>query len=71
MDLVITIDSSIVHLAGGLGIKTYLMLPAYPEWRWFDDTQDTIWYDSVRIFKQKRQAHWEDVIVNIKKELSE
>ena len=69
MDLVITIDSSIVHLAGALGVKTYLMLPAYPEWRWFEDKCDTIWYDSVRIFKQSQQAHWADVIMNIKKEL--
>ena len=71
MDLVITIDSSIVHLAGALGVKTYLMLPAYTEWRWSEDSNSTIWYDSVRIFKQKQQAHWFDVISDIKKELLE
>ncbi len=69
LDLVITIDSSIVHLAGGLGVKTYLMLPNLAEWRWFNDDSSTVWYDSVKIFKQKKQGKWNDVILNIKKEL--
>lgn len=67
MDLVITIDSSIVHLAGALGVKTYLMLPASTEWRWFQDNESTLWYNSVKVFKQKQQAHWSDVILRIKK----
>ena len=69
LDLVITIDSSISHLSGALGVKTFLLLPNNPEWRWFNDDISTPWYDSVRIFKQKKQADWNEVILRIKKEL--
>ena len=69
LDLLITVDSSVVHLAGALGIKTFLLLPNNPEWRWFNDNDKTPWYDSVRIFKQEHQANWEEVILRIKKEL--
>lgn len=69
LDLVITIDSSIVHLAGALGVKTFLLLPNNTEWRWFNDVDTTPWYDSVKIFKQKYQSNWEEVILRIKKEL--
>ena len=69
LDLVITIDSSIVHLAGALGIKTFLLLPNNTEWRWFNDDNTTPWYDSIKIFKQKYQSNWEEVILRIKKEL--
>ena len=69
LDLVITIDSSIAHLSGALGVKTFLLLPNNPEWRWFNDDISTPWYDSVRIFKQKKQADWNEVILRIKKEL--
>lgn len=69
MDLLITIDSSIVHVAGALGIKTYLMLPKTSEWRWFDDSQNSSWYDSVRIFKQNISNDWTNVIFDIKNEL--
>ncbi len=69
LDLVVTIDSSIVHLSGALGIKTYLMLPKEAEWRWFNDNCSTVWYDSVKIFKQNKQGNWNDVILSIIKEL--
>ncbi|MCD7880063.1 MAG: hypothetical protein LUG16_09055, partial [Candidatus Gastranaerophilales bacterium] len=69
LDLVITIDSSIVHLAGALGVKTYLLLPNNPEWRWFKDDDKTIWYDSVKIFKQTKQGHWQSVIDRLKNQL--
>lgn len=70
MDLLITIDSSIVHMSGALGVKTFLLLPHTPEWRWFDDNKNTIWYNSVRIFKQKKIADWQTVISEVKNELS-
>ncbi len=69
MDILITIDSAIVHLAGALGIKTYLMLPYYSEWRWFNDTKKTPWYDSVQIFKQKKYNDPNSVIESIQNEL--
>ena len=65
MDVLITIDTSIAHLAGAIGIKTFLMLPYDTEWRWFEDTETTPWYDSVKIFKQGPNSSWSDVIERI------
>ena len=53
LDLLITVDTSIAHLAGALGIKTYLILPYASDWRWFGNDKTTEWYDSVEIFKQE------------------
>lgn len=69
IDILITIDSSIVHMAGALGVKTILLLPYTAEWRWFNDTETTSWYNSVKIIKQKTPAVWDDVIEKVKAEL--
>ncbi|MBQ9245825.1 tetratricopeptide repeat protein [bacterium] len=61
MDLLITIDSSIVHMAGALGIKTYLLLPYIAEWRWFNNTSNTPWYNSVRIIRQNKTSDWSEI----------
>lgn len=58
MDLVISIDSAPAHLAGALGIPTFLLLPFCPEWRWFQNDKKTEWYSSVEIFKQKHGQNW-------------
>ena len=70
MDAVVTVDTCIVHLAGALGIKTYLLLPYSSDWRWFDDEKTTPWYKSVEIFKQKNPISWENEINDIVKKLS-
>lgn len=69
IDLLITVDSSVVHMAGALGVRTFLLLPYTAEWRWFDDNFTTPWYDSVRIFKQDKTGDWESVIKRVKDEL--
>ena len=69
LDFLITIDSSIAHMAGALGVKTYLLLPYTPEWRWFDDIDKCSWYDSVKIFRQVEPSNWEEVIARVKSEL--
>ena len=69
IDVLITIDSAIAHLAGAMGIKTYLMLPYASEWRWFDDTETTPWYDSIKIFKQEKSYCWADVVGKITNEI--
>lgn len=69
MDLLITIDSSIVHMAGAIGVKTYLLLPETAEWRWFNDEKECSWYDSVKIFKQKETGNWDEVLKRVEKEL--
>jgi tetratricopeptide (TPR) repeat protein len=69
IDILITIDSSIVHIAGALGINTYLLLPKTAEWRWFDDINSTIWYNSIKIFKQVETGNWFEVIQRVKENL--
>jgi len=70
LDLLITIDSVPVHLAGAIGLKTMLMLPYYSEWRWFNDTCATPWYKSVEIIKQSTPCLWENVINTIFEKLN-
>ena len=66
MDIVISVDSSVLHLSGALGKKTFLLLPYSADWRWFNDTKTTPWYDSVEIFKQEKEGDWNPVIENVK-----
>ncbi len=65
LNILITIDSAVAHLAGAMGKKTYLMLPYASEWRWFKDEKNTPWYDSVEIFKQKEHWNWATVVNEI------
>ena len=69
LDLIITVDTSVAHLAGALGKKTFMLLPYVTDWRWFDNDKTTEWYDSIKIFKQTSPRSWDDVIENIKKEI--
>lgn len=70
MDLVICVDTSVMHLAAAMGVKTFLLLPYISDWRWFEDTKTTPWYDSVEIFKQTDPINWvepiEDIICRLK-----
>ena len=57
-DLFISADTSCIHLAGALGVKSYLLLPYCADWRWFDNTEKTEWYSSVNIIKQQERKDW-------------
>ena len=69
LDVMITIDSSVAHMAGALGVKTFLLLPYTAEWRWFNDNKETPWYKSVKIFRQTEASNWSEVISRVKEEL--
>ena len=58
LDLMISVDTSNIHLAGALGVKSILLLPYCSDWRWFDNTSKTEWYDSVDIIKQNGRQDW-------------
>ncbi len=65
LDLVLTTDTAIAHLAGALGVETWLVLPLAPDWRWLLGRDDTPWYPSVRLFRQTSHGDWTDVFVRV------
>ncbi len=69
LDLVITVDTSVAHLAGALGVATWLLLPAAPDWRWILGRDDTPWYGSLRLFRQQTAGDWHPVIEHVRRGL--
>lgn len=69
LDLVITIDTSIAHLAAGLGTPTWILLPEPADWRWMINRNDTPWYPNVRLFRQPSSGDWQSVMHVIVNEL--
>ena len=71
LDLVISVDTAMAHLAGALGRPIWLMLPYCPDWRWMLGSDDSPWYPSMHIFRQKKAQDWESVIDPISQRLRE
>jgi hypothetical protein len=71
LDLVITIDTAVAHLAGSLDKPVWLLLPYAPDWRWMLDREDTPWYPTMKLFRQKRHGEWGDVIERVTSELGQ
>jgi hypothetical protein len=69
LDLVISVDTSVLHLAGAMGKKTWALLPFSPEWRWMLHRQDSPWYPTMRLFRQKERSGWGPVFQRIAQEL--
>jgi hypothetical protein len=69
-DLLISVDSSPVHLAGAMGRPAWVMLPKVPDWRWLLERTDTPWYPGMRLFRQQVRADWSDVVSHIAAELA-
>lgn len=69
MDIVITIDTSVAHLAGSIGKKVWIIIPYMDDYRWFMDINFSPWYPTAKIFRQKKINEWDEVINEIKKEL--
>lgn len=69
LDLVITADTSIVHLAGALGKPVWILTPYVAEWRWLQNIDTTPWYPNARLFRQQKPIDWTHVMLEIKKEL--
>jgi tetratricopeptide (TPR) repeat protein len=71
LDLVITVDSALAHLAGALGVPTWTVLAAIADWRWMVDREDTPWYPSMRLLRQREVGRWEPVFEWIATEIRE
>jgi Flp pilus assembly protein TadD len=69
LDLVISVDTAVAHLAGALGKIVWTLLPYPPDWRWMLDREDSPWYPSMRLFRQSSPGDWEPVIARIRNEL--
>ncbi len=65
LDLVVTVDTAIAHVAGCLRVPTFLLLPRFSDWRWLWDRTDTPWYPSVRLFRQEKPGDWKGVVKNV------
>ncbi len=70
MDLVISVDTAIAHLAGALGRTAWVLLPWSPDWRWLLQRDDSPWYPSLRLWRQPRAGDWESVIERLASELA-
>lgn len=71
MDLVITSDSFIAHLAGALNVPTWIALGCVPEWRWMNQGESSPWYPSVKLFRQTKRGEWQAVFEEMTQTLKE
>jgi tetratricopeptide (TPR) repeat protein len=69
LDLVVTSDTATPHLAGALGVPTWVALKHVPDWRWMLDRNDSPWYPSLRLFRQETRGNWRGVFVRMAEEL--
>ena len=70
LDLVITSDTALAHLAGALGTPVWTALPFSPDWRWLLEREDSPWYPTMRLFRQAKVGEWSDVFTRMAAELS-
>jgi hypothetical protein len=69
LDLIISVDTSVVHLAGAMGKKVWVLLHSTPDWRWMLDRVDSAWYPTVRLFRQRFRGEWDSVLAPMLEEL--
>lgn len=71
MDLIVCVDTSVAHLAGAMGKPTWILINYKPDFRWLLNTERSIWYESVKLFRQDLDYSWGPVILSIKDSLNE
>ena len=69
LDLVISVDTSVAHLAGAMGKKVWTLLPANPDFRWLLGRNDSPWYPTMRLFRQSKLGEWSKVVSDVALEL--
>lgn len=65
LDLIVSVDTAVVHLAGALNIPVWVLLPYNSDWRWMQNCEDSVWYPSMRLFRQKAANDWESVFKTV------
>jgi tetratricopeptide (TPR) repeat protein len=65
LDLVVTVDTAVAHLAGALGKPVFTLLPSAPDWRWLNSGESTPWYPTMRLFRQTQPGSWKDPVANL------
>ena len=69
LDLVISVDTAVVHLAGALGKPVWVLLQYAPDWRWYPDGDACVWYPTLRMYRQQRRGDWPEVIARVARDL--
>jgi tetratricopeptide (TPR) repeat protein len=69
MDIIISVDTSVAHLAGALGKKVWILLPYMPDWRWLLDRDDSPWYPTATLYRQKGRGEWKGVLETVTADL--
>jgi hypothetical protein len=70
LDLVISADTSVAHLAGAIGKPVWILIPLAPDFRWLLAREDSPWYPSLRLFRQRRAGHWPEVVARVQAALA-
>ena len=65
LDLLITADTALAHLAGALGVQVWVVLQAVPDWRWLTERTDSPWYPSMRLFRQRAPGDWTELFERV------
>ncbi|MCC7487798.1 MAG: tetratricopeptide repeat protein [Burkholderiales bacterium] len=65
LDLVICADTAVAHLAGALGVPVWILLPCAPDWRWLLEREDSPWYPTARLFRQRQWGDWDEVLERV------
>jgi ADP-heptose:LPS heptosyltransferase len=71
LDCIVTTDTMTAHLAGALGRPTFMLKPAFIDWRWGHEGRKSIWYDSMKIFRQKTMQDWDEPIKQVMQDLAQ
>jgi ADP-heptose:LPS heptosyltransferase len=70
LDLVVTIDTSVAHLAGAMGVPVWVLVAHAPDWRYHLARDDQPWYPSMRLFRQERDGDWSGAVARLAEALS-
>jgi ADP-heptose:LPS heptosyltransferase len=69
LDLIISVDTALAHLAGAMGKPVWVLIPFVPDWRWLLAREDSPWYPTMKLFRQTKKNEWDDVLQRVAGEL--